>query len=263
MNLAEGRTDIDRSLRHFDADGIDLAFVDMGSGDPVLLIHGFGTNAVLSWVESGWADRLVADGRRVVALDNRGHGESEKLYAPRDYGLTAVSEDARRLLDHLGIARADVIGYSMGARVAALLAVAHPARVRSLVIGGMGKSLFVGLPPSTDIAADIEAADVREAASERGRMFRALVDRTEGDRKALAACMRAPREPVDADALSRLPIPMLVAIGERDTIAGSLADVKRYLPLAELFEIPGRSHMGAVLDAEFIARVACFLSERP
>jgi pimeloyl-ACP methyl ester carboxylesterase len=251
------------SLQHFESDGADLAYLDAGAGDPVLLIHGFGANALQNWVELGWADRLIAEGRRVVAIDNRGHGQSEKLYEPRAYSLPGLAEDARRLLDHLGIGRADILGYSMGARIAALLSVAHPHRVRSLVLGGMGRNLFAGLPPAHDLADDLEAARLDQAKTEDGRMFRAFAERTQGDLAALAACMRAAREPVDSEAFSRLSIPVLVAIGTRDTLAGPLAEMASCLPEAELFDIHGRSHMGAVADPTFMARVADFLAKRP
>jgi pimeloyl-ACP methyl ester carboxylesterase len=263
MGLASDAFEAWHEVRRFDSDGVELAFVDIGAGDPVLLIHGFGANSSINWLRSGWADRLVGDGRRVIALDNRGHGQSEKLYEPRSYSLALVSEDARRLLDHLRIGRADVLGYSMGARIAALLAVNHPARVRSLVIGGMGKGLFVGVPPAQDIAKDLEAGSLDHARSERGRMFRAFVERTGGDREALAACMRCAREPVDAAALRRQTAPILVAIGSRDTFAGSLEEMALHLPRAETFAIPDRSHMGAVGDPAFIECVAQFLRDRP
>jgi pimeloyl-ACP methyl ester carboxylesterase len=264
MALASNARVAGSTIRYFDSDGIALAFVDIGAGDPVLLIHGFGTNAQLSWLESGWAERLVAERRRLIALDNRGHGESQKLYEPRSYTMASISEDARRLLDHLDIERADVLGYSMGARVAALLAVNHPSRLRSLVLGGMGMNLFSGLPPAVDVAKDLDAESLDLAESERGRMFRAFVERTKGDRKALAACMRCAREPIDVEALRRLTIPLLVAIGDRDTVVGSpLAETAAQLPRAQTFSIPGRSHMGAAIDPAFIERVAQFLASRP
>jgi len=98
-------------MPYFESDGIDLAYVDEGEGEPILLIHGFASNIGTNWKDTSWIDTLVADGRRVIAIDNRGHGQSEKLYEPERYGAPTMAEDARRLLDHLGIARADVLGY--------------------------------------------------------------------------------------------------------------------------------------------------------
>jgi pimeloyl-ACP methyl ester carboxylesterase len=250
-------------IRKFESDGVLLAFHDIGEGWPILLIHGFGTTAEINWIRSGWADELVTSGRRVLALDNRGHGESEKLYDSSGYRMADAAEDARRLLDHLAVEHADVMGYSMGARIAALVAVAHPRRVRSLTLGGMGKSLVEGLPPSIGVAEALEAASPDEIEDERGRMFRQFADRTGGDLRALAACMRCAREAIEPNALARLSMPVLLAIGENDTIAGPIADVAPFLPQAEFYEIPGRDHMRAVGDHAFRRRVLDFLARRP
>ena len=103
-------------MNSFSSNGIEIAYIDEGAGAPVLLIHGFASNVVTNWVDPGWVRTLVRAGYRVVAFDNRGHGRSEKLYDEAVYGAELMAEDARRLLDHLDIARADVMGYSMGAR---------------------------------------------------------------------------------------------------------------------------------------------------
>ena len=122
-------------LRRFSSDGVDIAFVDVAPqardlGEPILLIHGFASNHRVNWVNPRWVETLSHAGRRVVAFDNRGHGESEKLYAPADYRSDLMARDAANLLDHLGIERADVMGYSMGARIASFLALAKPRVVR-------------------------------------------------------------------------------------------------------------------------------------
>ncbi len=111
-------------MQFFDSDGVRIAYIDFapasGAGDPVLLVHGFASNHAVNWVNTMWVKTLTRAGYRVIALDNRGHGQSEKLYEPAAYTPAVMAEDARRLLDHLGIERADVMGYSMGARIAAI-----------------------------------------------------------------------------------------------------------------------------------------------
>src|SRR4051812_29533027 len=97
----------------FQSDGLELAYRDEGEGDPILLIHGFASSIDVNWSGTGWIDTLKTDGRRVVAIDNRGHGASEKLYDPAFYGADVMAGDAIALLDHLDIERADVMGYSM------------------------------------------------------------------------------------------------------------------------------------------------------
>ena len=104
-----------------------------GDGDPVLLIHGFASSVKTNWIEPGWVSFLTRAGFRVVAFDNRGHGQSEKLYDRALYSAPLMAEDARRLMDHLRLSRADVMGYSMGARITAFLALKHPERVRTAI----------------------------------------------------------------------------------------------------------------------------------
>ena len=128
-------------LEHFSSDGVDIAFIDVrpsphDPGEPILLIHGFASNHRVNWVEPRWVEALAKAGRRVVAFDNRGHGQSEKLHSPADYRPELMTQDAANLLAHLRIERADVMGYSMGARLASFLALAQPSLVRALILGG-------------------------------------------------------------------------------------------------------------------------------
>ncbi|MFD0936874.1 alpha/beta fold hydrolase, partial [Methylobacterium trifolii] len=143
-------------MQSFDSDGVRIAYVDVpavgGTGDPVLLIHGFASNHAVNWVNTQWVRALTQAGYRTIALDNRGHGESEKLYDPEAYSSEAMAGDALALLDHLGIGRADVMGYSMGARITAFLALDHPGRVRSALIGGLGLHLVEGRGLAAGIA---------------------------------------------------------------------------------------------------------------
>jgi pimeloyl-ACP methyl ester carboxylesterase len=135
-------------MQRFRNDQIEIAYLDEGEGDPIVLIHGFASTAAINWVHPGWVTTLTKARRRVIALDNRGHGASSKPYDPAAYHSATMAEDVRALLDHLGIARADVMGYSMGARIASYLALSHPDRVRSLILGGLGSRLVdgAGLP---------------------------------------------------------------------------------------------------------------------
>src|SRR5499427_1798308 len=137
-------------MQRFRNDQIEIAYLDEGEGDPIVLIHGFASTAAINWVHPGWVTTLSKARRRVIALDNRGHGASSKLYDPAAYHSAAMAGDVRALLDHLQIERADIMGYSMGARITAFLAVKHTERVRSAVLGGLGVRLVegVGLPES-------------------------------------------------------------------------------------------------------------------
>jgi pimeloyl-ACP methyl ester carboxylesterase len=245
----------------FLSDGLELAYLDEGQGRPVLLIHGFASNKSVNWTYPGWVETLTRAGRRVVAIDNRGHGESAKSYDPADYALGLMAEDVRRLLDHLEIERADVMGYSMGARIAALLALAHPTRVRALVLGGMGYGLVAGMANGEPIAAALEAGSLAEVSDPTGRAFRQFAEQTKGDLAALAACMRSVRQPLSEAEVARIAAPTLIAVGSRDLIAGSPSDLAALMPNASVLEIPGRDHMVAVGDRVFKQGVVQFLAD--
>ncbi len=247
----------------FDHDGIEIAYLDEGEGEPILLIHGFASNRTVNWVDTGWVKALVADGRRVIAIDNRGHGESAKLYDPAAYTAPAMAEDARALLDHLGIARADVMGYSMGARITAFLAMAHPARVRSAIFGGLGINMVRPMAGTGPIAHALEAPTIDDVTSQTARTFRAFAEQTRSDLKALAACIRGARDPIRPETLAALSCPVLVAVGSEDVIGGSAEDLAAIIPGAEALVIEGRDHMKAVGDRRYKDGVIAFLKRRP
>ena len=250
-------------MQIFNSDGVRIAFLDEGAGAPILLIHGFASSMRFNWIDPGWVSLLTRNGFRVIALDNRGHGESEKLYDEAAYGAPLMAEDARRLLDHLGIERADVMGYSMGARITAFLALAHPARVRSAVFGGLGGNMLRPMQGTDNIAQALEAASVDDVTNAYARTFRVFADRTGSDRKALAACIRSAREPLTADMVARITCPVLVATGTEDVVGGSADELAAAIPGAEALPIPRRDHMLAVGDRVYKEGVLDFLRRRP
>jgi pimeloyl-ACP methyl ester carboxylesterase len=247
----------------FDSDGVEIAFIDEGEGEPLLLIHGFASNIAANWMDPGWVRTLTQSGRRVIAYDNRGHGKSDKLYDPDVYGAPLMAEDGRRLLDHLDMTRADVLGYSMGARIAAFLTLAHPERVRSLILGGLGINMVRGVVGSGPIAKALEAPRIEDVTNDTARSFRAFAEQTKSDLKALAACIRGPREKITPERLATIAVPTLIAVGSNDVIAGSGVELATLIPGAQFLDIPGRDHMRAVGDATFKQGVLDFLTRRP
>jgi pimeloyl-ACP methyl ester carboxylesterase len=254
-------------LHQFSSDGVDIAFIDAAPtgrdrGEPILLIHGFASNHRINWMNPRWVDTLTRDGRRVIAFDNRGHGASQKLYAARDYRSDLMARDAANLLEHLGIERADVMGYSMGARIGAFLALGRPKLVRSLIIGGLGDRLVHGAALPVGVAEAMEAASLDELTDPMQRMFRAFADQTKSDRAALAACIRGARQSLTAAAVGKIATPTLIAVGTRDEVAGDPRKLALMMPNAVVLDIPGRDHNVAVGDKVFKAGALAFLGNR-
>jgi pimeloyl-ACP methyl ester carboxylesterase len=241
---------------------VEIAYLDEGSGDPVVLVHGFASTKEVNWVQPGWVATLTGAGYRAIALDNRGHGASTKLYAPADYHTPLMASDVRALIGHLGLGRVHVMGYSMGARISAFVALEHPEAVRSVVLGGLGMHLIdgVGLPMS--IADALEAPSLSDVTDPQGRTFRAFADQTRSDRRALAACIRGTRQTLSRAQAASIRAPVLVAVGSKDPIAGSAEDLAALIPGARALVIPHRDHMLAVGDKVFKAGVQEFLKEQ-
>ncbi len=249
-------------MPQFRNDDLTLAYLDEGlrSAEPVLLIHGFASTMAVNWINPGWVETLTGAGYRVVALDNRGHGASDKPHDPALYSPPQMAGDAAALLDHLSISRAHVMGYSMGARISAFLALGHPERVATLVFGGLGIGMVEGVGDWDPIADALLAPSLDDVTHERGRMFRAFADQTGSDRLALAACIRSSRTLVTQEQIASIAVPALVGVGTKDDIAGAPEPLAAMLPAGEHVEIAGRDHMLAVGDRHFKRAVLDFLS---
>jgi pimeloyl-ACP methyl ester carboxylesterase len=250
-------------MQRFQSDGVTISFIDEGEGSPILLIHGFASNSTVNWRNTNWIKTLSGTGFRVIAFDNRGHGQSEKLYDPAQYGGPVMAEDARRLLDHLRIARADVMGFSMGARISAFLTLTHPERVRSVVFAGLGINMVRGVGAPGPIAAALEAPNAEDVKDDAARSFRVFAEQTRSDRRALAACIRSSRDKIAPELLAAIRCPVLVAVGTEDVIAGSGPELAAIIPGAEFLPIPGRDHMKSVGDLSYKKGVLDFLARRP
>jgi pimeloyl-ACP methyl ester carboxylesterase len=247
----------------FNHDGVEIAFFDEGEGEPIVLVHGFASNKEVNWASTGWVTTLTRAGRRVIALDNRGHGQSTKLYDPAAYHSTLMADDVCALIDFLGLPRADVMGYSMGARNTAFFALAHPERARSAVLGGLGMSLVEGVGLPETIAQALEAPSLADVSDPTAYLFRSFAEQTKSDLRALAACLRGSRQTLRRDEVGRIAVPFLVAVGTKDPIAGSPQQLAALVPGGQALAIPNRDHMLAVGDKVFKAGVLQFLADRP
>ena len=170
-----------------------------------------------------------------------------------------MAHDAVALLDHLGIERCAILGYSMGARISAFLAYEHPERVACVIFGGMGMNLINGLSDGNDIISGLLAPSLDGLTHPTARQFRIFADHTKSDRQALAACMETSRQPMARADVRRINVPVLVAVGEADEMAGPPGPLAELLPQAEAFVIPKRDHMRATGDKAFKAAALDFL----
>jgi pimeloyl-ACP methyl ester carboxylesterase len=249
----------------FTHDGLRLSYLDCanrgGHRTPVLLIHGFASSIAVNWIGSGWTGMLLDAGYRVIAIENRGHGASDKPRDPASYHTLRMVEDARALLDHLGVPRAFVAGYSMGARISAFLALHHPRRVAGLALGGLGLHLVDGVGLPLGIAEALEAESGAGITDPMQRMFRTFAEANRQDMLALAACIRGSRQSLTEAEMGRIETPTIIAVGTRDLIAGPPEPLAAMMPDARVFPIENRDHNPAVGDRSHRAAVLAFFEE--
>jgi pimeloyl-ACP methyl ester carboxylesterase len=244
----------------FRSEIVDISYEVSGQGPPVLLIHGFASNARVNWWDTGWVKTLNGAGYQAITYDNRGHGASTKLYDEAAYPAPEMAEDARRLLDHLRIPQVLVMGYSMGARIAAFLTINHPERVRAAVFAGLAENMIQGFGGSEPIAQALEAPSVESVTDPSARVFRLFAEQTKSDLKALAACMRSERKRIMPAELGKISVPVLVVAGELDEIAGAVQPLVEAIPQALGVVLPRRNHMTAVGDRQHKEAVIKFLN---
>ena len=246
------------SLRSFD--GTEIVYDDWGAdllGVPIVLHHGFAASVVANWTAPGVVDKLLPLGRRIVALDARGHGRSGKPHDPAAYADGAMVKDTRALIDHLGVDRIDLVGYSMGAHVSLGVAT-EETRVRSVVLGGIGGATVTGAAfDRSEIADGLIVEDASTITNARAKGFRRFAEATKADRFALAAVMRA--DGVRPTGLDRIAVPCMVLVGTEDDLAANVHDLLDAIPGAKLVTVPG-DHLSAVAEPAFAEALVDFLA---
>jgi pimeloyl-ACP methyl ester carboxylesterase len=245
-------------MAFFDSAGVQIHYQEYGSGDPVVLVHGFASSAQHNWGVTGWFDTLSPH-YRVIALDCRGHGRSGKPHDAAAYAGAAMEADVIGLLDHLGIERTRLMGYSMGGRIALGLLVNHPERLRAVVLGGVGTGAQMRDPNrQKDIAGALLADDPAAITAPVPKQFRVFAQALGNDLQALATCMMAPRESIDLAALRRNRVPVLIVTGSRDDLVGSARPLQEQIAGAQLIEIEGRDHLNTPGDQRYHSAVLEF-----
>jgi pimeloyl-ACP methyl ester carboxylesterase len=243
---------------------VEINYVVEGRGPPIVLVHGFASSLQGNWRATGVMDSVTSSGRQAVALDCRGHGRSGKPHDPQAYESTAMADDVIALMDHLVLAQADLMGYSMGALIASSLLVHNPERFHSVILSGIGDGLIAGGGPSRErgeaIAKALEATDAKSAPTPAAQAFRVFAERSGNDLAALAAMQRSSRDRINMEKLRQTRLPVLVLIGEADTLVGPADRLAAMIPGAKLVKVPG-DHLSAPLQPQFRQAVVDFLAE--
>jgi pimeloyl-ACP methyl ester carboxylesterase len=251
--------------KFFTSDGVRIRYIDQGAGTPVVLVHGLTANVELNWMETGIMQSLAKE-YRVIALDCRGHGKSDKPHDPKDYG-PAMGQDVIRLLDHLNIRRAHIIGYSMGARIIGQLVTTNANRFYTATLGAS--------PPHRNWTVEDERR-FQELADrfENGNVNQLIGPNYEGlvsdrqvraarayfDGKALAALVRSSgRQQVPDALLSEVAVPTLAIVGTADSRLEGMRDLKRIMPSLTIVELKDATHVSACFRPEFIETVREFI----
>jgi pimeloyl-ACP methyl ester carboxylesterase len=247
-----------------DMDGCKIHYESWGEGPPVALLHGFTSSIEQNWVERDWVELLTAGGHQVIGVDLRGHGRSSKPYRPEHYETALLASDVVRVFDELGVTRSDLFGFSMGAGVALQLVMDAPARIRRLVICGIGDAAIRGRhdPREIDeIRGALAADDPRVVTSPLGQRIRAAAERGDNDLEALAAMTRGGGWPGDLIDPSPVDLPVLLGVSGRDKYMRGTTRLLELLPHAEVVTVADAAHTMILSDDRFRHAVLSFLRE--
>lgn len=264
--------------RFFDSGGVRIRYIERGTGEPIVLLHGIG-GSVQTWIDAGVLESLAVD-HRVIAFDARGHGKSEKPHDPKQYGRE-MALDVVRLLDHMSLRRAHIVGYSMGAAITSQLLVIHPERFITATLGGGAARLRWTADDAR--LAEQEAVEREKECVSRTLIYRlapvdgpkpseaelkarsdaCFADATQ-DRFALAALTRARGEQaISPVQVAAIRVPTLGIAGTADPLLAGLESMKKLRPALELLTLDGATHggpRGAMGRPEFVAAIRQFIA---
>jgi pimeloyl-ACP methyl ester carboxylesterase len=258
-------------MPYLDNDHVKIYYEIEGEGPDLIMIHGFAANIDVNWRRPNWISTL-RDENRLILIDCRGHGKSDKPYDPAQYG-THMRDDVIKLMDHLSISKANFFGYSMGGSIVLSILLSHPDRVNCAIIGGYAPS---PVKPelmkqfSEPVIAALKAENKRDIKNPIAQNFRIFADSTGADLKALAAVMegnfvqRVENLVFDSlaaikSAFKEVKVPVLSVVGSDDALIQNKTLFAELMPGACHFQIQGRDHLGAVPDPRFHVIVKAFL----
>lgn len=240
-------------------DGVTLHYDEEGDGDVVVLLHGFAADTNINWIRPGIFDALCDEGYRVVTLDARGHGLSEKPHDAESYADGAMVRDVQSLIDEIGCDRCAVVGFSMGAMTTMRLLQVEP-RVRRAALLGVGSVTLMSGGERRDFLAEaMLAEDPASIADPIAAEFRRLADSVRADRLALAAWAQS-ADAGHTDGLDSIGVPVIVIAGEDDMLAGTPDALAQQIPGARAVTVPG-DHFTANAQPALHRALIDFLAE--
>jgi len=226
---------------------VRIAFTEKGSGEPVILLHAAMADTEFNWVQFGILEAL-SERYRVISMDFRGHGRSDKPHDPKAYGR-CLTRDVANLMDHLKIAEAHLLGYSLGSHVAMTVVSDHPERVISAALGG----------PTW-----IRPGDKLDSPKEEDfHKMNATVFGGRNDVQAVLACINSQAEwAITEEQIRASHVPCLFLFGAKDDNREKIPDLKKAMAeYAEFVDIEGAGHGDAILRPEFLEAVLRFLAK--
>ena len=243
----------------FDSDGVRLHYEVNGPerGLPLIAVHGFASDYRLNWVGSRWQETFTNAGFRVVGLDCRGHGHSDKPHDEAAYRVEIMAGDVVRLLEELDLQSAAYLGYSMGARIGLEVVLDFPERITRGVLGGIGAA--GAIDRAGTIAHALRAGEPTDDPVAQ-TFYRFASGRPINDLQALAACIAGLQPDGNPKRLAAIKTPLLIVVGENDDIARGAPELVELIPTARLVTIAGRDHMSAVPAREFKQSALDFLT---
>jgi pimeloyl-ACP methyl ester carboxylesterase len=264
----------EEKMPYFDSQGVKIYYEIDGSGPEVIMVHGFAANMEANWKQPRVAEALRAE-NRLIMMDCRGHGKSDKPRDPAMYG-DKMLDDITNLMDYLGIRKANFLGYSMGARLSFGLLLTQPERFKSVILGGFTLAdapppgAKAGAPFQRDVVVKALLADsINQVTDPVGREFRRFAESTKADLKALAACMMGTMEQearwlADAREMMRriksISVPLMTILGNDDFLPGDKSRMAMLVPDGCHFLIQGKDHLTVVADPKFRMAVRAFLN---
>jgi len=238
---------------NFDSGGVPIYFKVIGQGPPVLLLHGFGARFDEAMIPPPIRAALV--GYQLIGMDVRGFGRSGKPDEPSAYGIE-VTRDVIRLLDHLNVPEATLLGISMGGIIALKTAALHPERVNAIILGAQGWAS----PEDLETMAASGAEVAKTATADLPDELRGVVERT--GRPAFTGFVQAyPALYVTPEEIDRLDMPILAVLGSEDERVKRAEALRARRPETSVIVVPGLDHVGLLVDASFGSAISAFLAE--